>query len=111
MSEITKPKYQEPIINENGSTSRAWWRFFDYVYQSLGSGDGPLSAGIIPTGSMITFAVSTLPDFYLLCDGSSKLVADFPDLFDVIGFTFGGSGDNFNVPTVSPAVGFEIIKT
>ena len=34
----------------------------------------------------------------LLEDGASYAVADFPDLFAAIGYDYGGSGANFNVP-------------
>lgn len=35
---------------------------------------------------------------YRKCDGASYATADYPDLFALIGYTFGGSGANFNVP-------------
>ena len=44
------------------------------------------------------FAVS---DFFA-CDGSSKNVSDYEELYGVIGNTFGGSGDTFNLPNIPP---------
>jgi len=35
---------------------------------------------------------------WLLCDGGSYLVATYPALFALVGYTFGGAGVNFNVP-------------
>ena len=35
---------------------------------------------------------------YLLCDGRSLNKNSYPDLFTVIGYRYGGSGDNFNLP-------------
>ncbi|AOV58535.1 short tail fiber protein [Synechococcus phage S-CAM3] len=35
---------------------------------------------------------------YFECDGQSLKTADFPFLFDVIGYHYGGSGANFNLP-------------
>jgi microcystin-dependent protein len=35
---------------------------------------------------------------WLMCDGRSLPVADFITLFKVIGYTFGGSGSQFNLP-------------
>jgi microcystin-dependent protein len=37
-------------------------------------------------------------DNWLLCNGRSLLVNDYPLLFAVIGYAFGGSGANFNLP-------------
>jgi microcystin-dependent protein len=53
---------------------------------------------LLPTGSIIDFAGSTAPVGFLMNDGASYLTADYPNLFSVIGYTFGGSGGNFNVP-------------
>lgn len=42
---------------------------------------------------------NNMPDAtWLPCIGGSYAVASYPDLFDVIGYTYGGSGANFNVP-------------
>ena len=53
--------------------------------------------GDIP-GTMKDYCGGTVPPYYLLCDGSSVAVATYPGLFAVIGYTFGGSGANFNLP-------------
>lgn len=52
----------------------------------------------VPAGSMMSFAGSSAPNFWLLCDGSSYDTVIYAVLFDVIGYTYGGSGSNFNVP-------------
>jgi hypothetical protein len=44
--------------------------------------------------------VAKIPPTKLLCDGSSKAIASYPYLFAVIGYTYGGSGANFNVPNL-----------
>lgn len=46
----------------------------------------------------VKMLAGTVPNGWLLCDGSSKATADYPDLFDTIGYTYGGSGSSFNVP-------------
>lgn len=51
-----------------------------------------------PTGVLINYIGLTAPRGCLSCDGSSKLIMMYPQLFTVIGYTFGGSGPNFNVP-------------
>lgn len=56
--------------------------------------------GLLPPGAITMWggAVASIPVNWLRCDGASYLVADFPDLFDAIGYTYGGSGANFSVP-------------
>ena len=51
-----------------------------------------------PVGEIKDFAGTTPPANYLACDGSSVAVATYPALFAVIGYTYGGSGANFNLP-------------
>nr|DAP78638.1 MAG TPA: tail collar fiber protein [Caudoviricetes sp.] len=56
-----------------------------------------------PTGSIIAFAGNTLPDSYLLCDGSKVSRTTYKKLFDVIGTTYGkGDGSTtFNLPNLT----------
>lgn len=53
---------------------------------------------ICPTGTLFDFAGSTAPYGWLMCDGRQLATADYPNLFAVIGYTYGGSGANFNIP-------------
>ena len=41
---------------------------------------------------------SVTPAGYLLCDGRSLKKSEYNELFAVIGYTYGGSGENFNIP-------------
>lgn len=43
---------------------------------------------------------SSSSDFndWFLCDGRSLSASDYPDLFNIIGTSFGGGGGNFNLP-------------
>ncbi len=52
----------------------------------------------VALGSIILYAGSSAPSGYLLADGSSQLTGSYPDLFGLIGYTYGGSGTNFNMP-------------
>ena len=45
-----------------------------------------------PPGVMMPYAGTTAPSFWLLCYGQEVLQADYPELFDVIGFTYKQSG-------------------
>jgi microcystin-dependent protein len=53
-------------------------------------------------GEIIPFAGATSPRVdWLVCDGSSLARADYPDLFTVIGTTYGSiDDDHFNVPDI-----------
>ena len=53
-----------------------------------------------PIGTVLSFAGQTPPNGYLLCDGGSYAVADYQDLYNVIGNIYGGDSTNFNVPNL-----------
>ena len=58
-----------------------------------------------PTGSIIDFAGTSPPAGFLVCDGSSLLRSTYPDLFSVIGTTWGSvDGSHFNLPQLQRAV-------
>ena len=44
----------------------------------------------LPIGAIMPFAGSVAPAGCLFCDGSSLNSADYPDLYNVIGTTYGG---------------------
>lgn len=52
----------------------------------------------VPVGAIMPYGGSSAPTGYLLCDGTSYATATYPALFSVIGYAYGGSGANFNVP-------------
>ena len=54
---------------------------------------------VMPVGSIIPYGGATAPAGWLLCDGTSFLKTDYPDLFGVIGAAYGSAdGNHFNVP-------------
>jgi microcystin-dependent protein len=62
---------------------------------------GAIKGQDIPSGAILTFAGSSasVPNGYLLCDGSSLNRADYPELFAAIGTAWGtASGTTFNLP-------------
>jgi microcystin-dependent protein len=56
----------------------------------------------VSTGDVIAFAGTSdkVPNGWLLCNGQEYLATDYPDLFDVIGRTYGGNATlgSFKVP-------------
>jgi microcystin-dependent protein len=59
----------------------------------------------VPVGSGALWFAATPPANWLICDGSSlSTAAPYDKLFAVIGYTYGGSGANFNLPNFSSRV-------
>ena len=54
----------------------------------------------LPTGAISQFAGGTAPTGFLLCEGQSVSTTTYADLFSVIGYTYGGSGESFLVPNL-----------
>lgn len=53
-----------------------------------------------PIGSIFAFSSERIPLGFFICDGASYKVAEYPDLYAVIGNTYGGDDVNFNVPNL-----------
>lgn len=51
-----------------------------------------------PVGSIIAHTGNISPSGWLICDGSSYTTSNYPLLFNVIGYRYGGSGSTFNLP-------------
>jgi microcystin-dependent protein len=66
-------------------------------WQVSGDGNGWLD-GLIYPGFVIASARADAPAGWLFCRGQSLVVASYLDLHGAIGYTFGGSGLNFNLP-------------
>lgn len=56
---------------------------------------------MVPVGTILWGGWSSTPDGFLLCDGSQYNTADYPELYNAIGFTWGGSGTVFYVPDLA----------
>lgn len=53
----------------------------------------------VPTGTVVAFTGNTPPTGWLICDGTNYDKNTYPDLYNLIGITYGGVlGANFNVP-------------
>jgi microcystin-dependent protein len=49
-------------------------------------------------GEIKIVMMNAMPNNYLLCNGASISTTNYPDLFNLIGYTYGGSGNTFNLP-------------
>lgn len=63
---------------------------------------------LIPAGTVIQSAATTEPTGWFDCDGRSLLKSAYAYLFDAIGYTYGGSGANFNIPNMQGRVGIGV---
>lgn len=65
--------------------------------------DTGISSVTVPTGMVQAYAGNTLPNGWLLCDGSAVSRTDYSDLFAAIGMVYGeGDGSTtFNLPNLT----------
>ena len=52
----------------------------------------------VPPGVIHAYAGTAAPPGFLLCIGSSLTTTTYPELYNAIGYTYGGSGTSFNIP-------------
>ena len=53
----------------------------------------------LPIGAYLSYpSQKTIPAGFLTCDGRSLKKSEYPELFNVLGYIYGGSGENFNLP-------------
>ena len=70
-----------------------------FVAAAIAAAIAALPSGV-PAGVRLDWAgtAATVPAGWYLCDGSSKSTTTDAALFAAIGYTYGGSGANFNLP-------------
>lgn len=57
----------------------------------------------VPINVRVTFPMDEqdnifIPNGWFICDGRTLLVSDYPDLFSLLQYDYGGSGTNFSLP-------------
>lgn len=57
--------------------------------------------GQVPIGTIVAFGANAIPQGWLLCNGAPIDRRTYANLFKVIGTTFGGSGNTFNLPDLA----------
>ena len=67
-------------------------------------------SGLIPTGAILPFGGTAAPTGFLMCYGESKAKSSFEALWNVIGYSYGGSGANFNIPDLRGRAPFGVDK-
>ena len=96
------------LLNTSETSPGEVLQFYDGMWDSVANIKGPRGpqgekgepGESIPVGSIIPYGNSVVPETYLLCNGQAVSRTDYPELFAIIGTSF-GSGDGsttFNVP-------------
>ncbi|CUU82998.1 Phage Tail Collar Domain [Campylobacter hyointestinalis] len=57
-----------------------------------------ISDGVKIGSYLLWSSESVTPSGFLVCDGRSLAKSEYAELFNVIGYTYGGSGESFNIP-------------
>lgn len=101
--------WTKPEITKSSST---WGGFLNSDLDSIDSLIFSNQQGLNPIGSIQMFGGASAPNNWLLCNGQSLdktttaiiggvTVTIYQALFDVIGYAFGGSGNNFSLPNLA----------
>ena len=61
-------------------------------------------AAAMPIGAITAFAGGSAPTGYVMCDGATLSKTTYAALWNVIGYTYGGSGSTFLVPNLQGRV-------
>ena len=88
----------QPAINDTNLN-----RLQQLIKQDI---QGAVSGDTLPIGTIVPFGSNTVPENWLLCDGSAISRTQYQDLFNTIGITFGqGDGfETFNLPDLRDRV-------
>ena len=74
----------------------------------LNAGGAWSAPATVPSGVVVPFAGSSAPTGWLLCYGQSLSTSTYATLFAAIGYTYGGSGANFNLPDLRGRAAFGV---
>ena len=55
---------------------------------------------LIPAGTILQSAAINVPNGWLNCDGSLLNIYAYMDLFNAVGYTYGGNDNSFNIPDI-----------
>lgn len=96
------------LLNTSETSPGEVLQFYDGMWDSVANIKGPRGpqgekgepGESIPVGSIIPYGNSVVPETYLLCNGQAVSRTDYPELFAIIGtsFGFGDGSTTFNVP-------------
>ena len=94
--QVTREEYYQ-MQQEGTLAANTAYDISDKIFQ-IGT-DTPIGSGCLWFGQ-----IDSIPFNYLPMDGRELNKIDYPDLFNIIGYTYGGSGNKFNLPNVAGRV-------
>jgi microcystin-dependent protein len=100
LAETQTPNYKwvKPDIGGDAST---WGNVLNATTDAIDSTVYANQQAGVPIGAVTMFAGATPPSNWLICDGSSlATTGTYAGLFAAIGYAYGGSGANFNLPNL-----------
>lgn len=78
-----------PTSNMHASTKKYVDDVRNELYDNIGA---------LPVGTVMYYAANKTPTGWLVCNGATLDVDAYPQLFNVLGYTYGGSGNKFKLP-------------
>lgn len=85
------------FLTTNDLSLKSIWAWARQLVNDLNASQSA-SGQVTPAGIMSPWGGAAAPDGWVLCDGGQYSKDSQPSLFLAIGYTYGGSGDTFNVP-------------
>lgn len=77
--------------------------FHTYLNTAMATVSNALD-NLIPIGVIVPFAGKVAPSGWALCHGGTIPKSDYPELFALVGYTYGGEGAVFGVPDMRTRV-------
>ena len=100
MAETTTAKFAwtKP---DPGASANTWGQTLNATTDKIDAQVYAIQQAGVPIGTVIMFAGGTAPTNWLLCQGQSLDTTTYAALYAIIGYAFGGSGANFNLPNLT----------
>lgn len=93
------------FLADNDLSLARVWAWAKKLVIDLNARDVSLQQAVVPVAGSVGWDTAFSPPVgWLVQDGSSYPVASYPALFNVIGYTYGGAGANFNVNNVANTI-------
>jgi len=99
---IINPTTNEPLKSGNLLTwNGSQWINGLGIEAVINQLSGVKNLDTTPIGAITQRPGIIVPLGYLACNGASVSKLTYPELFEIIGYSFGGSGNNFSVPNIA----------